>query len=151
MSNIINRGTSLYSTSGPFLDSKLPKGRKICLNMIIKESNPDMVINCIRDVAKNIDAVVISDTGSPEKTLVDLTKFLKTELKKPFKITRDLWKNFGHNRTVAVIHAEEYLFPDVITFKEWKDMDECFIMFMDADNITEGVPVWDRSKLNADV
>lgn len=122
---------------------------KVCLNMIIKETNYNLVINCIKDVNKNIDAVVISDTGSPSKTLVELEKYLKS-LDKPYLITQDDWKDFGFNRTRALRHAENFIFPDMMSVTDWKTRDTWFVMFMDADNITESIPVWDKRKLLKD-
>lgn len=73
---------------------------KICLNMIVK--NEEHVIEeTLECMTKYIDYYVISDTGSTDNTIEVIKNFFN---KKgiPGEVHQNEWKNFGHNRTVAL-------------------------------------------------
>lgn len=87
---------SLLPESEPFL----------CLNMIVKNeahiisSQLEKLINKI----PQIDYWVISDTGSTDNT-VELIKDFFISRNIQGELHHDEWKDFGHNRTVALNHA----------------------------------------------
>lgn len=86
----------------------------LCLNMIVKNEGhiiKDTLTKLIHKVP-SIDYWVISDTGSTDKTKEIITEFFK-ERNIPGELYEDAWKDFGHNRTLALQHAfgkSEYLF-----------------------------------------
>ncbi len=73
--------------------------------MIVKDES-----HIIRETLENlvshvgIDYWVISDTGSTDNTSEIITEFFK-EKNIPGELFHDTWKNFGHNRTLALEHA----------------------------------------------
>lgn len=82
---------------------------KICLNMIVKnESN--VIVRLIHSVKDVIDYYIISDTGSDDNTIALIKRTMK-RLKIPGEIHQNPWKNFAHNRQVAMEYAYEN--PDV--------------------------------------
>jgi tetratricopeptide (TPR) repeat protein len=73
---------------------------KMCLNMIVK-NEAHCIKETLRCMLKYIDYYVISDTGSTDGTENVISKFFD---KKNIKgeIHHNEWKDFGHNRTVAL-------------------------------------------------
>ena len=79
----------------------------ICLNMIVKNEGHIIAASLEKLCSKiNFDYWVISDTGSTDETKSIIKKFFKTK-NIPGKLFNDEWKDFGHNRTVALQHAYE--------------------------------------------
>lgn len=81
------------------IKNKNPKYR-VCLNMIVKNETKVMprLISTVKDF---IDYYIISDTGSSDGTI----ELIKDEMKKygiPGEIHENPWKNFAHNREVAL-------------------------------------------------
>ncbi|MES2344463.1 MAG: glycosyltransferase [Chlamydiota bacterium] len=81
---------------------------KICLNMIVKNES-HVIKRCLDSVKNLIDYWMIIDTGSTD----DTKKIILEELKDiPGQLIERPWKDFGYNRTEALILAKnkaEYL------------------------------------------
>ena len=77
----------------------------LCLNMIVKNES-HIIKNTLIKLLKKVkfDYWVISDTGSTDNTKELITEFFKEE-GIPGELFDDEWKDFGHNRTVALDHA----------------------------------------------
>jgi len=94
---------------------------KIALCMIVKNES-HIIHECLNSIYKYIDYWVISDTGSTDGTQ-DIIKNFFAEKGIPGELHQDEWKNFGHNRTVALRHCD----------------DKCdYIWMIDADDRVEG-------------
>lgn len=92
---------------------------KICLNMIVK--NESKIITRLFDtILPLVDFWIISDTGSTDNTIDTIKSYFK-EKNIPGDILTHTWKNFGHNRTLALENAQ----------KSSYDFD--YILFLDAD------------------
>ena len=82
-----------------------PNTKAICLNMIVKDEShiiEETLTNILNKIP--IHYWVISDTGSTDDTISIIENFFKKR-NIPGKIHRDPWKDFAHNRTVALSHA----------------------------------------------
>ena len=77
----------------------------LCLNMIVKNES-HIIKNTLTNLLKKVkfDYWVISDTGSTDNTKELITEFFK-EADIPGELFDDEWKDFGHNRTIALAHA----------------------------------------------
>jgi GR25 family glycosyltransferase involved in LPS biosynthesis/tetratricopeptide (TPR) repeat protein len=87
--------------------------KTLCLNMIVKNEG-HIILETLKNILSKltIDYWVISDTGSTDNTPNLIIDFFQKR-KIPGILTHDEWKNFGHNRTVALNHAyqkSDYLF-----------------------------------------
>jgi len=71
----------------------------IFLNMIVK--NESKIIERCMDNVSWIDGLVISDTGSTDDTR-EIIEAWRVRNKKMGAVVQNEWKNFGHNRTVAM-------------------------------------------------
>ena len=85
----------------------------ICLNMIVKNES-HVIRNTLENLCKYIpfSYYVISDTGSTDNTKEIIADFFNKK-NIPGEIHDDEWKDFGHNRTMALKHAykkTKYLF-----------------------------------------
>ena len=85
----------------------------ICLNMIVK-NEAHVIRNTLEHLCSiiNFSYYVISDTGSTDDT-VNIIKTFFDEKNIKGEISIDEWKDFGHNRTVALEKAynkTKYLF-----------------------------------------
>jgi glycosyltransferase involved in cell wall biosynthesis len=78
---------------------------RITLCMIVKNES-HIIKECLESVYKHIDYWVISDTGSTDGTQ-DIIKNFFEEKKIPGELYQDEWKNFGHNRTLALRHCDD--------------------------------------------
>jgi len=89
--------------------------------MIVKNES-HIIHECLNSVYKHINYWVISDTGSTDGTQ-DIIKNFFAEKGIPGELHQDEWKNFGHNRTLALRHCDE----------------KCdYIWMIDADDKVEG-------------
>lgn len=79
-------------------------GQTICLCMIVK-NEAHVLRRCIHSVRPLIDAWCIVDTGSSDGTQALVRECLH-EL--PGKLVERPWKNFGHNRTEALVFARPF-------------------------------------------
>ncbi len=77
----------------------------ICLNMIVKNES-HVIEKTLENIMQNIPITyyVISDTGSTDNTIEVILNFFNG-LGIKGEIYNDEWKDFGHNRTVALDHA----------------------------------------------
>ena len=77
----------------------------LCLNMIVK-NEAHIIKNTLTKLLKKVkfDYWVISDTGSTDNTKELITEFFK-EVDIPGELYQDEWKDFGHNRSIALAHA----------------------------------------------
>ena len=85
----------------------------ICLNMIVKNESL-IIIDTLLNLTSNIkfDYWVICDTGSTDNTKEVIIEFMKNKNIKGEFIEHE-WKDFGHNRTLALEAAyskTDYLF-----------------------------------------
>jgi glycosyltransferase involved in cell wall biosynthesis len=78
---------------------------KIALCMIVKNES-HIIHECLNSIYKYIDYWVISDTGSTDGTQ-DIIKNFFAEKGIPGELHQDDWKNFGHNRTLALRHCDD--------------------------------------------
>lgn len=76
----------------------------ICLVMIVKNESR-VIERCLRSVSDYIDTYCICDTGSTDGTQ-SIIKSYFDKLKIKGQILQHSWKNFGHNRTLAVQAAK---------------------------------------------
>jgi hypothetical protein len=89
------------------ITEKNPTKKTICLNMIVKNES-----RIIRDTLQklcgkiNFDYWVICDTGSTDNTIEIIETFFK-EKNIPGEIIQHEWKDFGYNRTQALVCAYE--------------------------------------------
>ncbi len=77
---------------------------KLCLNMIVKDES-HIIRETLESVTKYIDYYVISDTGSSDNT-VEIIKEYFDSVGIKGEIYHDEWKDFGHNRSLALKHAQ---------------------------------------------
>ena len=110
------------------------KAPTICLNMIVKNESK-IITRLLTTVLPIIDTYCICDTGSTDMTKEIIKEFFDMRCIEG-KIIEEPFKNFGHNRTVALNAA-----------KEMAD----YLLFLDADMKLVIDPTFDKSKLTADV
>ena len=88
----------------------------------------------LRSVARVVDAVALSDTGSTDRTIEVATQ-LCGDLGLPLVVTRDVWSDFGTNRTKNLEHGR------AVAAISGRPPSECFMLLMDADmEIPKGTP-----------
>lgn len=111
--------------------------KKCCLNMIVKNEAP-IIIRLFTTVLPIIDYWIISDTGSTDNTPQIIEEYFK-EKGIPGCIHHHKWKNFGHNRDLALKCAQnsEYEFD--------------YILLLDADMKLVIKPTFDKNKLTHDM
>lgn len=99
---------------------------KILLNMIVKNESK-IIRRCLEAVAAglSLDAVVISDTGSTDDTVDIIREVCRERGIRCRVLTDEPWKNFGHNRTVALNAARKFADYDPRTY----------ILMLDADMV----------------
>jgi len=78
---------------------------RIALCMIVKNES-HIIHECLNSIYKYIDYWVISDTGSTDGTQDIIKKFFE-EKGIPGELHQDEWKNFGHNRSLALRHCDD--------------------------------------------
>lgn len=103
----------------------------ICLNMIVKDEAP-VIRRCLDSVRPFIDTWVIVDTGSTDGTQ-DLVRTHFADV--PGELHERPWRNFGHNRTEALVLARN-------------KADYTFVI--DADEVLELPEGWARPELGLD-
>lgn len=110
------------------------KAPTICLNMIVKNES-EIIIRLLETVLPIIDTYCICDTGSTDMTKELIKEFFDIRCVEG-KIIDEPFKNFGHNRTVALNAA--------------KGMAD-YLLFLDADMKLVIDPKFDKTKLTSDV
>ena len=121
----------------------------ICLNMIVKDEAP-IIEDCLRNLCDKLPIKywAISDTGSTDGTQDIIKNFFEKE-GIPGELHEDEWKNFAHNRSIALTYARgkcDYtLFFDAddriegeVTLPEGKEMDAYYF------ELKGGEITWDR-------
>jgi len=95
----------------------------ICLNMIVKNES-HVIKNTLENLCKyiNFSYYVISDTGSTDNT-IEIIKSFFDNINVKGEIYSDTWKDFGHNRSLALKYA----------YKKTK-----YLMIFDADDSIHG-------------
>jgi glycosyltransferase involved in cell wall biosynthesis len=78
--------------------------KTVALCMIVKNES-HIIHECLNSIYQYIDYWVISDTGSTDGTQDIIKKFFE-EKGIPGELHQDEWKNFGHNRSLALRHAD---------------------------------------------
>jgi len=96
----------------------------IILNMIVKDE-ATVIERCLNSLLGFIYAIVICDTGSTDNTIEIIEKW-KEKNSVPGVILRHEWKNFEHNRNLALDSCKEWIFSNEIV-----DSNICII---DADD-----------------
>ncbi len=94
--------------------------KTVCLNMIVKNES-SVITRCLESVLPVIDYWVISDTGSTDGTQQIIIDYMK-ENNVPGELHENPWKNFSHNRNLAMNLAKGK--ADYILFI---DADEYFV------------------------
>lgn len=106
-------------------------GPVICLNMIVKDEAP-VIRRCLESVRPIIDRWVIVDTGSSDATR-DVVREVLADL--PGELHERPWRDFGHNRSEALELARDRA---------------DYLLFIDADDVLEFEPGFERGQLRAD-
>ena len=113
--------------------------KKICYTAIFKNEHKN-VYRCLDSLKKIIDYVCICDTGSTDNTIELINKWGE-ENNIPTKVhygEEQVFKNFGHNRTLSYKKAIES-FPKAD-----------YLLLIDADMVVKITDTWDSAKLTAD-
>jgi tetratricopeptide (TPR) repeat protein len=104
--------------------------------MIVR--NEAQIIKRCLDAAKPlIDYVSICDTGSTDRTVTVIEEWLQTN-GIPGKVHKEVWKNFGHNRSLSYKRAKK-TFPEAT-----------YLMLVDADMVLVVHPSFKKEELIAD-
>jgi hypothetical protein len=82
------------------------KKGKLCLNMIVKNESR-IIERLLESVLSIIDTYCICDTGSTDDTIQKIRDFM-LKAGKPGIVFSEPFKNFGHNRTVALDRAADW-------------------------------------------
>ena len=77
----------------------------IAMLMIKNEST--IIERCLEHLIPLVDAIFILDTGSTDNT-VDICNLVFSKHNKPYDIKTEPFKNFGYNRTISFIKAQEF-------------------------------------------
>ncbi len=101
--------------------------QSIALFMIVKNEE-NTIERCLNSVFPYVDYYLISDTGSTDKTLSVIERFLYDH-KKMGCVFSDQWENFGKNRTKSMKNAIEWLKNENIS------LENVYLLTIDADMI----------------
>jgi len=101
----------------------------IFLNMIVK--NESKIIERCMDNVSWIDGLVISDTGSTDDTR-EIIEAWRVRNKKMGAVVQNEWKNFGHNRTVAMEEGRKWCLENDL------DLANVYFLLIDADMVLPG-------------
>ena len=87
------------------MEFKMKDKQTLCLNMIVKNES-EIIVNTLEKLTAKVpfDYWVIADTGSTDNTIELIENFFK-EKNIPGEIFRDVWEDFGTNRTKALEYA----------------------------------------------
>lgn len=97
----------------------------VIVNMIVK--NEAVVIKrCLDSLVLWVDGIFVADTGSTDETPHLINSWIETN-KKFGKVVYQEWKNFGHNRTNALLAAQDWI------KKKGMDPSKVYLVFLDAD------------------
>lgn len=125
-----------------FYQIDLSGENKICLTMIVKNESK-IIERCMDSVKDIVDSISICDTGSTDDTVQIIEDYLQKN-NIPGKVHHHEWENFGHNRTLSVQAAQEWL-SDV-----GEKLEETFLLLLDADMMLVITPHFTKTSLTAD-
>jgi glycosyltransferase involved in cell wall biosynthesis len=74
----------------------------------IVKNEEKIIERCLKSVLPLVDYIVISDTGSTDSTVEKIENFILKHGKKG-KVYKDIWVNFGVNRTLSIENAQSWL------------------------------------------
>jgi glycosyltransferase involved in cell wall biosynthesis len=95
--------------------------------LILMVKNEEKILKrCLSAVEGLVDAYVITDTGSTDKTVDLASEFLETH---EGTVEMSTWKDFGHNRTLSFKNAQNYC-----KGKKW-DLTQTYGLLLDGDMI----------------
>ena len=115
---------------------------KIVLIGIVK--NEEKIIKrCITSARNIVDAICITDTGSIDNTINIIERYADA-FGIAYKTYRNQWKNFGYNRSLSFLNAQEF-----IKSKGWK-LEETYGLLLDADMKLVISKDFDKNKLTSD-
>ena len=103
----------------------LNKMKFVLISMIKNEER--IIERSLKSVENIVDAFCVCDTGSTDKTVETVNKFLETHTG---CITEEKWRNFGHNRTLSFVNAQKY----VLDTLKW-DLTQTYGILLDADMV----------------
>lgn len=119
--------------------------------MIVK--NESKIIERCLDAAQWVDGFFISDTGSTDDTPEVIERWASKH-KKIGVVVKNQWKNFGYNRTEAILQAKKWCRENDM------DLEKTYLLFLDADmvfsgesirNIVHTADLWDVNQQNPSV
>lgn len=110
--------------------------------MIVKNEGK-IIERCLDSVKDIIDYVSICDTGSTDDTVSIIEDYLQKN-SIPGVVHRHEWQNFGHNRTLSVRSAQEFL------GKSGAPINHTFLLLLDADMMLEIREDFTKESLTAD-
>lgn len=99
-------------------------GQTICLTMIVKDE-AHVILRALKSVRDVVDYYCIADTGSTDGTPEVVESYLKENGLKG-EVVHHKWKNFGHNRTLALEACK-----DRCDYQLTLDADEVFVNLVD--------------------
>ncbi|MGD0665680.1 MAG: CDC27 family protein, partial [Rhabdochlamydiaceae bacterium] len=82
-------------------------GADICLSLVVR-NDESSIEACLKSVKDTVDCISVCDAGSTDRTVEIIQQFMRTT-GIPGKIDSHPWKNWGHNRTLAVDAARKTL------------------------------------------
>lgn len=100
-------------------------GIRLILTMIVKNEGP-IIERCLESIRGLVDAICITDTGSTDDTPTIIKK-KGEDLKIPTHVPTEIFKNFGHNRTISYQNSQKFCQE-----LGW-DPKETFVLHLDAD------------------
>jgi tetratricopeptide (TPR) repeat protein len=115
---------------------------RIVLNLIVRDE-ARVIPRCLAAAAPVVDALCACDTGSTDDTPALVEAFAR-ERGIPCAVPRHAWRDFGHNRTLALEEARS-----LVGRLGW-DPRRTWILFLDADQTLEVGPDFRRTSLAAD-
>jgi glycosyltransferase involved in cell wall biosynthesis len=112
---------------------------KIIFLLMIKNESK-IIERCISNALDHVDAISILDTGSTDNT-VEICEKVLSKCGKPYKISVEPFKNFGHNRSVSFVKAQE-----LCNELKW-DPETTYGMAVDADMVIKPSPSFKDFKM----
>ncbi len=104
--NLSESETNINFSQSEVSSEKDQKKGKLCLSMIVKNESK-IIERLIASVLPIIDSYCICDTGSTDNT-IDIIQYCMETAGKPGIVLQEPFKNFGYNRTYALLAAEEW-------------------------------------------
>ena len=102
---------------------------RICLCLIVRNES-QVLLRCLEAARPVLDAVSVCDTGSDDGT-PELAAGWMADRGLPGRVHRHRFRNFGHNRTLAIGAARR-----TVLGLGW-DPERSYLLFLDADMVLE--------------